>query len=150
MEKLDKRICILMADDDEDDFFLVKEALKENGIHNHLWQLTDGKELLDYLLKRGRFSKTQNWFSPELILLDLNMPGKDGRQALAEIKADPSLRKIPIIVFTTSNAAEDIRRCYELGANKYIKKPESFDVLVQLMETIVKYCTEIVEQPAIN
>lgn len=147
MEKSNKGICILMVDDDDDDFFLVKEALKENGTHNHLRQLTDGDELLDYLLKRGRFSDTQDWFSPELILLDLNMPRKDGRQALAQIKSDPSFCKIPVIVFTTSNATEDIRRCYELGANKYIKKPESFDLLVELMETLVKHFIDTVTQP---
>jgi CheY-like chemotaxis protein len=150
MEKSNENSCILMVDDDEDDFFLVKDALKENGINNYLRQLTDGDELLDYLLKRGRFSKTQDWYSPELILLDLNMPRKDGRLALAEIKADPSLRKIPIIVFTTSNNAEDIRRCYELGANIYINKPESFDSLVELMGTVVKYWMESVELPQVS
>jgi CheY-like chemotaxis protein len=150
MENYNENSCILMVDDDEDDFLLVKEALEENGINNHLRQLADGDELLDYLLKKGRYSKSPDWSSPELILLDLNMPRKDGREALAEIKGHPSLRKIPIVVFTTSNAAEDIRRCYELGANTYINKPESFDSLVNLMGTVVKYWMESVELPSIS
>jgi len=110
-------ITILLADDDEDDLQAVKEALQENRLGNDIRTTGDGEELLDYLLRRGRYTDPSDSPRPGLILLDLNMPKKDGREALAEIKTNPDLRQIPIIVLTTSKAEEDVFRSYHLGVN---------------------------------
>ncbi|MBK9154640.1 MAG: response regulator [Chloracidobacterium sp.] len=136
-----------MADDDADDRMMTKEALEESRVVNDLRFVEDGEELLDYLLHRGRFAAEGASPKPGLILLDLNMPKKDGREALKEIKAYPELRRIPIVVMTTSKAEEDIYRSYELGANSFITKPVTFDRLVELMKTIGDYWVEFVELP---
>jgi CheY-like chemotaxis protein len=107
----------------------------------------NGEELLEYLYRRGKYSDPAVSPRPGLILLDLNMPKKDGRQALKEIKADPSLRSIPIVVLTTSKAEEDILRSYDLGVNSFIVKPVTFEGLVDIMKTLTKYWFEIVELP---
>jgi CheY-like chemotaxis protein len=140
-------IVILLADDDEEDRMLAADALEESRVVNDLRFVEDGDELLDYLYRRGRYSEPDAAPSPGLILLDLNMPRKDGREALREIKADPDLRRIPIIVLTTSKAEEDIYRTYDLGANSFITKPVSFDGLVAVMRDIGRYWIEIVELP---
>jgi CheY-like chemotaxis protein len=140
-------IVILLADDDEEDRMLAADALEESRVVNDLRFVEDGDELLDYLYRRGRYSEPDAAPSPGLILLDLNMPRKDGREALREIKADPDLRRIPIIVLTTSKAEEDIYRTYDLGANSFITKPVSFDGLVGVMRDIGRYWIEIVELP---
>jgi CheY-like chemotaxis protein len=140
-------ITILLADDDEEDRMLTAEALVESRVVNDLRFVEDGDELLDYLYHRGRYSDPQSSPIPGLILLDLNMPRKDGREALKEIKADPDLRRIPIIVLTTSKAEEDIYRTYDLGANSFITKPVSFEGLVSVMRDIGRYWIEIVELP---
>ena len=142
-----KSIVILMADDDVDDRLLAKDALTECRLANDLHSVENGEELLDYLRHRGKFSDPANSPTPGLILLDLNMPRKDGREALKEIKADPELRKIPVVVLTTSKADTDISRIYELGANSFISKPVSFDSLVEVMRIIGRYWFEIVELP---
>lgn len=142
-----KPVVILMADDDADDRMMTKEALEESRVVNDLRFVEDGEELLDYLLHRGRFAAEGASPKPGLILLDLNMPKKDGREALKEIKAYPELRRIPIVVMTTSKAEEDIYRSYELGANSFITKPVTFDRLVELMKTIGDYWVEFVELP---
>lgn len=144
-----KPITILMADDDPDDRLLSKEALEEARLVNVLNFVEDGEELMDYLYQRGKFTE-ENAPRPGIILLDLNMPKKDGRQALKEIKADPSLKMIPIVVLTTSKAEEDIIRTYELGVNSYITKPVTFDGMVNVMNSLGKYWFEIVELPVIN
>ena len=144
-----KPITILMADDDPDDRLLSKEALDEARLANVLNFVEDGEELMDYLFQRGKFTE-ENAPRPGLILLDLNMPKKDGRQALKEIKTDPSLRMIPIVVLTTSKAEEDILRTYELGVNSYITKPVTFDGMVNVMNSLGKYWFEIVELPGVN
>lgn len=143
-----KPIVILMADDDADDRLLAKDALTECRLTNELHFVENGEELLDYLFRRGRYSQQVDSPRPGLILLDLNMPRKDGREALKEIKADPDLRKIPVVVLTTSKADTDIGRIYELGANSFISKPVTFDSLVNVMKILGKYWFEIVELPA--
>ncbi|MDF9796939.1 two-component system response regulator [Catalinimonas alkaloidigena] len=141
-----KTITILMADDDPDDRMLTKEALMENKLANDLHFVEDGEELMDYLLKRGKYNE-DNAPKPGLILLDLNMPKKDGREALTEIKADPTLRRIPIIVLTTSKAEEDILRTYDLGISSFITKPVTFDDLVEVAKAIGNYWFGIVVLP---
>ncbi|MCU1349740.1 MAG: response regulator [Acidobacteria bacterium] len=140
-------IVILLADDDEEDRMLAADALEESRVVNDFRFVEDGEELLDYLYHRGRYSEPESSPSPGLILLDLNMPRKDGREALREIKADPELRRIPVVVLTTSKAEEDIYRTYDLGANSFITKPVSFEGLVAVMREIGRYWIEIVELP---
>jgi CheY-like chemotaxis protein len=142
-----KLISILLADDDPDDCMMVKEALVESRVLNELATVADGEDLMDYLHRRGRFEHLKGKPYPGVILLDLNMPRKDGREALAEIKGDPQLRKIPVVVLTTSKAEEDIYRTYDLGVNSYITKPVTFQGLVEVMRTIGRYWIEIVELP---
>jgi CheY-like chemotaxis protein len=136
-----------MADDDADDRLLAKDALTECRLANDLHFVEDGEELMDYLQRRGKYTQTNPAPRPGLILLDLNMPKKDGREALKEIKTDPELRKIPVVVLTTSKADTDIGRIYELGANSFISKPVTFDSLVNVMKIIGNYWFEIVELP---
>lgn len=140
-------VNILLADDDEDDCMLAREALVESRLSSELHVVKDGEELMDYLYHRGKYASPNSSPRPGLILLDLNMPKKDGREALKEIKADPELRQIPVIVLTTSKAEEDIYRTYDLGANSFIIKPMNFASLVEVMRTIGKYWFEIVELP---
>lgn len=142
-----KSIVILMADDDADDRLLAKDALTECRLANDLYFVEDGEELLEYLQRRGKYTALADAPRPGLILLDLNMPKKDGREALKEIRADPELRKIPVVVLTTSKADTDIGRIYELGANSFISKPVSFDALVEVMKILGRYWFEIVELP---
>lgn len=139
-------ITILIADDDEDDRMLAEDALRESRLANHIRFVEDGEALMDYLYRRGEF--TEDAPRPGLILLDLNMPRKDGREALAEIKRDPSLRTIPVVVLTTSKAEEDILRTYDLGVNSFVTKPVTFDGLVEVMQALGRYWFEIVELPA--
>jgi CheY-like chemotaxis protein len=147
MKKKDSRIVILMAEDDPDDRLLSKEALIEAHLVNELRFVEDGEQLMDYLLQRGQFETPKKAPRPGLILLDLNMPKMDGREALREIKNTPSLRSIPIVVLTTSKAEEDVIRSYELGVSGYITKPVSLHQLVRVMETINQYWFEIVQLP---
>lgn len=141
-------IVILMADDDDDDYLLTKKALKESKLLNTLIRVRDGEELLDYLKQRGDYATTA--VRPGVILLDLNMPRMDGREALREIKADPALCGIPVVVFTTSKAEEDIYRSYQLGSNSFITKPVTFESLITVMKTLGTYWFEIVELPHAN
>ena len=143
-------LTILLADDDDDDVLLAREALEENRLANGLRRVADGEELLDYLLRRGRYTDTDEAPRPGLILLDLNMPKLDGQEALAAIKADPQLRQIPVVVLTTSQAEEDIYRSYDLGASSFISKPVTFDGLVRVMRDLGRYWFEIVDLPSGN
>jgi two-component system response regulator len=136
-----------MADDDADDRQMTKEAFDESHLRNDLRFVEDGVELLDYLHRRGRFSDPETSPRPGLILLDLNMPRKDGREALQEIKADPRLRNIRVVVLTTSKAEADIIRTYDLSAASYITKPVTFAALLDVIKTLGKYWLEIVELP---
>ena len=147
MKGRQQTVTILMADDDEDDCMLAREALSESRLQNTLHIVRDGEELMDYLYRRGQYAEEYSSSRPGLILLDLNMPKKDGREALKEIKSDPRLRQIPVVVLTTSKAEEDIYRTYNLGANSFIIKPATFAALVQVMKSIGKYWFEVVELP---
>ena len=147
MSQPSKPITILMAEDDPEDAMLVKDALQESRLANDIRIVRDGVELIDYLRHRGAYADATRAPRPGLILLDLNMPKKDGREALAEIKDDPELNAIPIVVLTTSKADEDIVRSYHSGANSYVTKPVTFDKLVVTMMVIARYWFEIVELP---
>ena len=142
-------ITILIADDDEEDRVLTQEALSGARLTNDLRFVVDGEDLMDYLRHEGRYaSDTSAAPVPGIILLDLNMPKLDGREALAEIKADPNLRHIPVVVLTTSSAEADVLRSYELGVNSFITKPVTFAGLVEVMQGFSRYWFEIVELPA--
>jgi CheY-like chemotaxis protein len=147
MSKQGKPIIILYAEDDEEDRLLMQDALKESRLTNDLHCVDDGEEMMEYLHRRGKYSKLNDLPLPGLILLDLNMPRKDGREALGEIKADPNLRRIPVVVLTTSKAEEDILRTYDLGVSGFIIKPVTFESLVDVIKTLGKYWFEIVELP---
>jgi CheY-like chemotaxis protein len=142
-------ITILMADDDDDDYVLTKKALKESKLLNTLIRVRDGEELIDFLHGRGIY-EGKNVPRPGVILLDLNMPRMDGREALKEIKTTPGLSSIPIVVFTTSKAEEDIYRSYQLGSNSFITKPVTFESLITVMNALGTYWFEIVELPHEN
>lgn len=143
-----KPVTILMADDDPDDRQMTKEAFAESHLANDLRFVVDGEELLDYLNRRGRYSDPTSSPRPSIILLDLNMPRKDGREALQEIKRDPRFRTIRVIVMTTSKAEEDIIRSYDLSAASYITKPVTFEGLLDVVKTMGKYWLQIVELPS--
>ena len=141
-----KAITILMAEDDPDDRLLAYEAFEESRLANELHLVEDGEELMNYLYHRGKYNEAPAP-RPGVILLDLNMPRKDGREALREIKADPDLRRIPVVVLTTTKAEEDILRTYDLGVNSFIVKPVTFSGLVEVMRSLGRYWFEIVELP---
>lgn len=140
-------VTILYAEDDPDDRMLAADAFKENHHTFRLETVNDGRELLDYLLRLGRYTDPSLSPRPGLILLDLNMPRLDGREALAEIKAHPELRRIPVVVMTTSRAETDILRSYDLGAASYIVKPVTFASLVEVLRDLGRYWFEIVALP---
>jgi CheY-like chemotaxis protein len=147
MSPVPRPITILLADDDADDRVLAQDALKESRLANDLRFVENGEELMNYLMRRGPYENPEASPTPGLILLDLNMPRKDGREALREIKSNPELRSIPVVVLTTSKAEEDIYRSYDLGVNSFITKPVTFDGLVNVMRALGKYWFEIVELP---
>lgn len=142
-----RSISILMADDDAEDRHLAKKALAQARVANDLSVVEDGEELLEYLRREGRYATPGASTRPDLILLDLKMPKKDGREALREIRQDPDLRTIPVVVLTTSRAEEDIYRSYDLGANCYIAKPVTFEGLVKAMSTLGSFWFDIVQLP---
>ena len=141
-------ITILMADDDADDREMTREAFEHCRVSNDLRFVENGAELLDYLHQRDKFQDKKQSPRPGLILLDLNMPLKDGREALREIKADARFKSIRIVVMTTSKAEEDILRSYQLGAESFITKPVTFPALVDVIKTMGRYWLEIVELPS--
>lgn len=140
-------VVILMADDDADDRELTREAFQQSRLANDLRFVEDGEELMDYLYRRGKYADPATSPRPSILLLDLNMPRKDGREALREIKADPAFRGIRVVVMTTSKAEEDIIRTYDLTATSYITKPVTFDGLVEVINALGRYWLEIVELP---
>ncbi len=148
MTTASKSPTILMAEDDSDDRLLAREAMDESGLAGELRFVENGADLMDYLRQRNQYAVPTTAPRPSLILLDLNMPRKDGREALREIKADPELRKIPVVIFTTSRADSDIGRVYELGANSFISKPTAFEALVKVMKAIGAYWLDVVVLPA--
>lgn len=143
-----KPLTILMADADADDRLLVKEAFKESRLMNNLETVEDGEELMDFLHKRGKYIDSE--ITPGLILLDLNMPRKSGLEALKEIKSDEKLRRLPVVILTTSQAEEDVIRSYDLGVNSFIVKPVTFDSLVELVKDLNKYWFQIIELPKLE
>lgn len=140
-------VVILLAEDDPDDQYLISEACDESGVATQLFIVQDGEELLDYLHQRGKYTDPDQWPRPNLILLDLNMPRMDGREALVEIKAQPELRRIPVVVLTTSQAEEDILRSYDLGVSGFITKPVKFSGLLDVMKKLSAYWLNTVELP---
>ena len=147
MSQLPRNHVILMADDDDDDRLLAQDALSESELGGNLLFVENGEDLLDYLWRRGKYEPPVDAPRPGLILLDLNMPRKDGREALREIKSDPELRRIPVVVLTTSKADTDIGAIYELGANSFISKPFQFEALVNVMKVLAQYWFKTVELP---
>ncbi len=147
MSRQAEAITILVADDDPEDCMLLKDAFEESRLVNSLRFVSDGDELVDYLYHRGRYADPADSPRPGLILLDLNMPRKDGREALKEIKSDPDLRRIPVVILTTSKAEEDIFRSYDLGVNSYVTKPVTFESLVEVVRTLRQYWFGIVQLP---
>ncbi len=145
-EQVKRAIAILMADDDEDDRDLTREALQNSRLANEMRFVVDGQDLMDYLRREGSYADpSADAPRPGIILLDLNMPKKDGREALAEIKADHRLRSIPVVVLTTSKDEEDVFRTYDLGVSSFITKPVTFAGLVEVMKTWQRYWFELVE-----
>jgi two-component system, response regulator len=142
-----KSIVILIADDDPDDRLMTKEALEENFLANELRFVEDGVELLNYLRREGKYENPADSPRPGIILLDLNMPKVDGREALKIIKSDPALKSIPVIVLTTSKADQDILNSYDLGVNCFISKPVSFSEFVEVTRRLGSYWFEIVQLP---
>ncbi|MEM6645165.1 MAG: response regulator [Bacteroidota bacterium] len=140
-------VKILLAEDDPDDQLLTIRALKNSRLANTINVVEDGEELMDYLYRRGKYTDPATAPRPGVILLDLNMPRKDGREALSEIKQDPELRRIPVIVLTTSEAEQDILQTYDLGVNAFVTKPVSFNGLTKAIQVIGDFWFEIVRLP---
>jgi CheY-like chemotaxis protein len=138
---------VLIAEDDPEDRMLTQDALQESRLSHHFHFVEDGEELMDFLLHRKAYTDTKQYPRPALILLDLNMPRKDGREALKEIKNDPYLCRIPVVVLTTSQAEEDVTGTYGMGVNSFITKPVTYEGLVEIMNTLSKYWFETVELP---
>ncbi len=140
-------ITILVADDDPDDRMMIEEAFEENRVVNAVEFVEDGEQLMAYLRREGDYAHLAGRPYPGIILLDLNMPRKDGREALKELKADPDLCRIPVVVLTTSQAEEDIVRTYGLGVSSFVTKPVSFEGLVEAIKVICQYWIQIVALP---
>jgi CheY-like chemotaxis protein len=138
---------ILLADDDDDDIFLIRDSFKRSKLACELFTVEDGMELMDYLKRRGAYSNPVLSPRPCIILLDLNMPRKDGRQALKEIKEDPELRSIPVVVLTTSKTDEDVAQCYSAGAASFITKPVAFQSMCDVVAKLGEYWLQIVSLP---
>ncbi len=139
-------VFILIAEDDADDRFLLQAAFQENGFNDRLQFVDNGVELIEYLMQLDR-SLDGMVTLPKFILLDLNMPKKDGREVLKEIKHHPELKKIPVVIFSTTNNEQEMRRCYELGANSYITKPNSFEHLLKIVANLRGYWMHTSAQP---
>lgn len=143
-----KQISILMAEDDDDYYLLAEEAFRDFRVLNKLNRVSDGEELMEYLLHQGKYQKKEDFPRPGLILLDLNMPKKNGHAALREIRQHPELCRIPIIILTISRDKKDIQQSYALGANSFMTKPLNFNQLVETLKVFNQYWFEIVEIPS--
>lgn len=141
---------ILIVEDSEEDYITTIRAFKKAKLRNPIVRCKDGDETLDYLFRKGRFSDPAHAPLPCIVLLDLNLPGTDGREVLKEMKEDKALRKIPVVVMTTSSDERDIKRCYKYGANSYMLKPVSFDGYIQAIQRLNDYWFEVVLLPGIN
>jgi CheY-like chemotaxis protein len=144
------KTIVLVADDDDDDRMFTKEAFDENFVQHEMYFVKDGVELLDYLKRRNQFADPAISPRPSIILLDLNMPKMDGKEALKEIKTDPQLRSIPIVMLTTSRSEQDIVKTYDLGVNCFITKPVSFTAFVEVTRTLGHYWFNVVKLPNLN
>ena len=144
MSIIGKPVQILLVEDNEGDVGLIEEVFEEARIRNILHVAEDGEEAILFLHREGKFSGSQR---PDIILLDLNLPKKDGREVLREIKEDPNLKKIPVVILTTSGAEKDILRAYDLHANAYITKPLDFEQFTKVVESIGNFWLEIVKLP---
>jgi CheY-like chemotaxis protein len=142
--KLDREINILLVEDNPGDVLLTQEALREGKIHNEMLVANDGVEAMALLRREGKYADVPR---PDLILLDLNMPRKNGTEVLAEIKADPVLRIIPVVILTTSDADRDVLKAYELNANCYVTKPVDLDQFVKVLHSIDEFWLSIVKLP---
>jgi CheY-like chemotaxis protein len=140
-------VIIVLAEDDDDDYILTQDALQESQVSNDLYRVSDGEELMDYLNRRGQFEDPKSSPTATLVLLDLNMPRKDGRECLREIRSDVTLRHLPVVILTTSKAEEDVAGCYSEGVSSFIRKPVTFEGLVNAMKIMGRYWFEIVEMP---
>ena len=137
-------IDILLVEDDPGDVLITKEALEHSKVTNSLHIVDDGEQALAYLRHEGEYADSTR---PDLILLDLNLPRRDGREVLAEVKADPELRRIPVVVLTTSKAEEDVLRSYDLHANAYVTKPVDFDRFIEIVRQIDEFFVSVVKLP---
>jgi CheY-like chemotaxis protein len=137
-------IEVLLVEDDPGDVLLIREAFDFNKVHNNLNVVSDGEQALDYLRGAGDYADR---IRPDLVLLDLNLPRKDGREVLAEVKTDPDLRTIPIVVLTTSEAEEDVLKSYQLHANAYVTKPVDFERFVSIVRQIDDFFVSVVRLP---
>lgn len=144
---LEKKHMILIAEDSDEDFFTLNRALKKAGLANDIYRCIDGEDILDYLYNRGKYGDKKMYSLPNMILLDLNMPKKDGKEVLEVIKKDSKLCNIPIIVLTTSIDEHDIAKCYAMGANSYIQKPVNFERFMEMVKQLKNYWFEIVILP---
>ncbi len=143
----DRQFLVLLADDDAEDCLLVREALGRTPVNPQVRTVADGEELLDYLYRRGRYAARQAAPRPHLILLDLNMPKRDGREVLRELKNDPEAQHVPIIVLTTSTSEDDVVFSYEAGARSYIPKPATYHGWVEMARLLVEYWFRLVRLP---
>jgi CheY-like chemotaxis protein len=138
---------ILIAEDSDDDFLATERAFRKSGLANPIRRCTNGDQVLDYLYRRGEFSDPVKSPRPGIVLLDLNLPGTDGREVLRVVKSDHNLHKIPVIVLTTSDAERDIERCYDAGANSYVKKPVDMQGFVLAITRLQEYWFEVAVLP---
>jgi CheY-like chemotaxis protein len=137
-------IEVLLVEDDPGDVLMTREAFEQHKLHNTLHVVSDGVEALSFLRQEGEYADVPR---PDLVLLDLNLPRKDGREVLAEIKADPQLRRTPVVVLTTSEAEEDVLRSYDLHANAYVAKPVDFDRFIDVVRRIDSFFVTVVKLP---
>lgn len=144
MVQAKKKLIVLMAEDDDDYYLLAKQAFEESCPQHRLYRVEDGEELMNYLRFQGKYAAAVR---PHVILLDLNMPRKSGRQALQEMKADPNLKRIPVVIFTTSKAEQDIQESYRQGAHSYIWKPVAFKQLLEMLKVFCRYWFDTIELP---
>ncbi len=145
-----EQTTVLIVDDDDDDRMMIRDAFRESGLHNPLRFAVDGEELMSYLRREGQFVDTIAYPTPGLILLDLNMPRKDGREALREIKGDPALKYIPVIVLSTSRSPDDIARSYQHGANSFISKPGSYMALLEMVQSLSRFWLNTSHLPVVE
>ena len=143
-EPTGKPIVVLLVEDDPGDVVLVTEAFEHNKVHNDLHTVADGVEALQFLRQEPPYADAP---VPDLVLLDLNLPRKDGREVLEEVKADERLRRIPVVVLTTSKAEEDVLRSYDLHANAYVTKPVDFDRFIEVVRQIDEFFVSVVKLP---